>query len=94
MPQPADPFRVLTPFANSFNILSRWTFDQSIESLYEFARLQVYFHLQFLDIDNEEEKLAMAQNYKALKENFVSNLSGGTVSEINWVTAVAPVSPQ
>lgn len=34
----------------------------------------------------------MAQNYKTLKENFVSNLSGGTVSEINWVTAVAPVS--
>lgn len=35
----------------------------------------------------------MAQSYKTLKENFVSNLSGGTVSEINWVTAVAPVSP-
>ena len=34
----------------------------------------------------------MAQSYKTLKENFVSNLSGGTVSEINWVTAVAPVS--
>ena len=93
MTQPADPFRVLTLFANSFNILSRWTFDQSIESLYEFARLQVYFHLHFVDIDNEEEKLAMAQSYKTLKENFVSNLSGGTVSEINWVTAVAPVSP-
>ena len=93
MTQPADPFRVLTLFPNSFNILSRWTFDQSIESLYEFARLQVYFHLHFSDIDNEEEKLAMAQSYKTLKENFVSNLSGGTVSEINWVTAVAPVSP-
>ena len=34
----------------------------------------------------------MAQSYKTLKENFVSNLSGGTASEINWVTAVAPVS--
>ena len=34
----------------------------------------------------------MAQSYKTLKESFVSNLSGGTVSEINWVTAVAPVS--
>ena len=34
----------------------------------------------------------MAQSYKTLKENFVSNLSGGTVSEINWVTAVAPVN--
>ena len=34
----------------------------------------------------------MAQDYKTLKEKFVSNLSGGTISEINWVTAVAPVS--
>ncbi|KAL9068340.1 MAG: hypothetical protein Q9161_006263 [Pseudevernia consocians] len=34
----------------------------------------------------------MAQSYKTLKENFVSNLSGGTVSEINWVTAVAPAA--
>ena len=34
----------------------------------------------------------MAQSYKTLKEDFVSNLSGGTVSEINWVTIVAPVS--
>ena len=34
----------------------------------------------------------MAQSYKTLKENFVSNLSGGPVSEINWVTAVAPVN--
>ncbi len=33
----------------------------------------------------------MAQSYKALKEGFVSNLSGGNVSEINYVTAVAPV---
>ncbi len=36
--------------------------------------------------------LAMAQSYKALKEDFVSNLSGGSASEINWVTGVAPVS--
>jgi len=34
----------------------------------------------------------MAQDYKTLKENFVSNLSGGSVLEINYVTAVAPVS--
>lgn len=34
----------------------------------------------------------MAQSYKTLKENFVSNLSGGTVSEINLVTAVAPAA--
>lgn len=34
----------------------------------------------------------MPQSYKTLKEDFVSNLSGGTVFEINWVTAVAPVS--
>ena len=34
----------------------------------------------------------MAQSYKALKEEFVSNLSGSSVSEVNYVTAVAPVS--
>jgi len=34
----------------------------------------------------------MAQDYKTLKEDFVSNLSGGSVSEINYVIAVAPVS--
>lgn len=33
----------------------------------------------------------MAQSYKTLKEDFVSNLSGGQMSEINYVTAVAPV---
>lgn len=33
----------------------------------------------------------MAQSYKSLKEDFVSNLSGGQMSEINYVTAVAPV---
>lgn len=37
------------------------------------------------------EKVSMAQSYKALKEGFVSNLSGGEVSEVNYVTAVAPV---
>jgi phosphatidylinositol glycan class W len=30
-------------------------------------------------------------DYKKLKEDFVSNLSGGTVTEIVYVTAVAPV---
>ncbi|KAL8934719.1 MAG: hypothetical protein Q9211_005079 [Gyalolechia sp. 1 TL-2023] len=34
----------------------------------------------------------MAQSYKSLKENFVSNLSGGSISEINYVTAVAPTA--
>ncbi|KAL8987582.1 MAG: hypothetical protein Q9177_003224 [Variospora cf. flavescens] len=34
----------------------------------------------------------MAQSYKSLKEDFVSNLSGGGMSEINWVTAVAPAA--
>lgn len=34
----------------------------------------------------------MAEPYKLLKEDFVSNLSGGEVSEINAVTAIAPVS--
>jgi len=33
----------------------------------------------------------MSQSYKALKEDFVSNLSGGDINEINYVTAVAPV---
>lgn len=30
-------------------------------------------------------------SYKQQKEDFVSNLSGGDVSEIGYVTAVAPV---
>ncbi|KAK2627411.1 hypothetical protein QTJ16_003377 [Diplocarpon rosae] len=34
---------------------------------------------------------AMAASYKALKEDFVSNLTGGEISEINYVTAVAPL---
>lgn len=37
-------------------------------------------------------EVAMAQSYKALKEDFVSNLSGGSIMEVNYVTAVAPVS--
>jgi len=40
----------------------------------------------------EQARQAMAANYKALKEDFVSNLSGGSILEINIVTAVAPVS--
>ncbi|EPE35472.1 hypothetical protein GLAREA_11171 [Glarea lozoyensis ATCC 20868] len=35
---------------------------------------------------------AMAASYKALKEDFVSNLTGGSISEINLVTAVSPVA--
>ncbi|KAL8947643.1 MAG: hypothetical protein Q9222_006100 [Ikaeria aurantiellina] len=34
----------------------------------------------------------MAQSYKTLKEDFVSNLSGGSIWEINYVTAVAPAA--
>lgn len=33
----------------------------------------------------------MAKNYKAMKEAFVSNHTGSSVSEINYVTLVAPV---
>jgi hypothetical protein len=36
--------------------------------------------------------MAAAESYKARKEAFVSNLSGGTILEINAVTFVAPVS--
>lgn len=32
-------------------------------------------------------------SYKQRKEDFVSNLTGGSVTEISFVTAVAPVSP-
>ncbi|KAI1809576.1 GWT1-domain-containing protein [Poronia punctata] len=35
---------------------------------------------------------ADATSYKQLKEDFVSNLSGGSIAEINYVTAVAPVA--
>ncbi len=35
---------------------------------------------------------AIAASYKSLKEDFVSNLTGGEIWEINYVTAVAPVS--
>ncbi|KAI0998554.1 GPI-anchored wall transfer protein 1 [Podosphaera aphanis] len=35
---------------------------------------------------------AIATTYKALKEDFVSNLTGGSIGEINAVTAVAPVA--
>ena len=33
----------------------------------------------------------MPRSDKLLKEDFVSNLPGGSISEINYVTAVAPV---
>jgi len=35
---------------------------------------------------------AKAASYKSQKEAFVSGLTGGSISEINFVTAVAPVS--
>ncbi|KAI1766125.1 GPI-anchored wall transfer protein 1 [Hypoxylon sp. FL1150] len=36
--------------------------------------------------------MASSATYKQLKEDFVSNLSGGSVAEINYVTAVGPVA--
>lgn len=39
----------------------------------------------------EQARKAMAANYKALKQDFVSNLTGGDIMEINFVTAIAPV---
>lgn len=35
-----------------------------------------------------------ATSYKQMKEDFVSGLSGGSVSEINYVTAIGPVRMQ
>ncbi len=36
--------------------------------------------------------MSNATSYKARKEEFVSGLTGGSVTEINYVTAVQPVS--
>jgi hypothetical protein len=33
----------------------------------------------------------MTASYKSLKEDFVSGLTGGSIREINFVTAAAPV---
>lgn len=52
-------------------------------------------HKYFLEASSSQahgpRKAKMSQSYKALKEDFVSNLSGGDITEINYVTAVAPV---
>lgn len=53
--------------------------------------LSLDFRLTSRQTSRTAEKVSMAQSYKALKEGFVSNLSGGEVSEVNYVTAVAPV---
>ncbi|KAI9822850.1 MAG: Glucosaminyl phosphatidylinositol (GlcN-PI) nositol acylation protein [Phylliscum demangeonii] len=36
--------------------------------------------------------MAASKSYKTLKEDFVANLPGGDISEINYVTAVAPAA--
>jgi phosphatidylinositol glycan class W len=37
-------------------------------------------------------EVAIAASYKALKEDFVSNLTSGEIGEINFVIAIAPIS--
>lgn len=37
--------------------------------------------------------MSNSASYKQQKEDFVSNLSGGSVFEISYVTSVASVSP-
>jgi hypothetical protein len=41
----------------------------------------------------DRHKLHKIHNYKQLKEAHVSNLTGGSIWEINEVTLVLPVSP-
>jgi phosphatidylinositol glycan class W len=41
--------------------------------------------------DTTFDNMTTTQSYKQLKEEFVSNLSGGSVAEIAQVCAVAPV---
>ena len=53
------------------------------------SELSAQFHAKM----SRAAEAAMAASYKALKEDFVSNLTGGSIMEINFVTAVSPVSP-
>lgn len=62
-------------------IVTEWT-DDAVFGLVSF----------FLDFFATAGRMSDAASYKKLKEDFVSNLSGGTVSEINYVTLVAAVS--
>jgi hypothetical protein len=48
---------------------------------------------QILPRMSQAAEAAMAASYKALKEDFVSGLTGGEISEVNYVTVVAPVWP-
>lgn len=87
----ADSFRVLIVFLNSF-ISSGAERSLINREIVQAAEYQVCIDLHSLYLGSQKNPSTMAQSYKTLKENFVSNLSGGIVSEINWVTAVAPVS--
>ena len=66
----------------------------SFSSIYcQWVRTENLCHLSpksFLDLE-ASTCIIMANSYKALKEDFVSNLSGGGIPEINLVTAVGPV---
>lgn len=66
--------------------------SQSSENQQLFIILLSVLFLLFSDATGLRMSNSTASSYKQLKEDFVSNLTGGPVSEIAAVTAVLPVS--